>query len=330
MAPSNPSAATGLLNQRSDKPLETHIHLASEKGLSSITTLIVGPASNTAVIIDPPFLNEDAESFVRFVHEKAPGCEVLAAFSTHWHPDHYWAVDVLLKAFPKASFFAAPYVCEGIDREYEEKCKFWPGVYGDAVHPRPTKPKPYPYSFFIVPGHSNSPVVLLGPVQGDCADHSMFWLPREKTVITGDCVYGRSTHVWVEEIETPTLLEAWKNILDLIDGMEIEKIIPGHLESGWELDRDADMAHNRKYLDLFATKIAYAEKKATKDDIYQTFEKAFPDCKANLGFFLGMLSNTHGSDGKVWEENRHHNVGARTPAGLEGFVIGNDVKLKEK
>jgi hypothetical protein len=26
-------------------------------------------------------------------------------------------------------------------------------------------------------------------------DHSMFWLPRETTIITGDCMYGRPTHV---------------------------------------------------------------------------------------------------------------------------------------
>ncbi|KAK4046660.1 hypothetical protein OIV83_005943, partial [Microbotryomycetes sp. JL201] len=302
MAPSNPSAATGLLNQRSDKPLEIHYHIASEKGLSSITTLIVGPATNTAVIIDPPFLNADAESFVKFVHEKAPNATVSAAFCSHHHPDHYWSVDVLLKAFPKMSFYAAPYgkwrIREGIDREYEDKCKFWPSVYGDSVAARPTKPEPYKFSFFIIPGHANSPVVLLGPVQGDSVDHSMFWLPREKTIITGDCVYGRSTHVWVEEIETPAILEAWKNILDLIDGLEIEQIIPGHLESGWTLDREADMAHNRKYLDMFATKITYADKKSTAKDIYATFEKGFPDCKANLDFFLGMLSQTHGSDGK--------------------------------
>jgi hypothetical protein len=42
--------------------LESHIHSSSEKGLSSVTTLIVG--AKCCVIIDPPFLVPDAKSVV--------------------------------------------------------------------------------------------------------------------------------------------------------------------------------------------------------------------------------------------------------------------------
>jgi len=34
------------------------------------------------------------------------------------------------------------------------------------------------------------------------------------------------------------------------------------------------------------------------------------------------MSNQFGEGGKIWEENRHHNVGARTQNDLEGFVFG--------
>lgn len=101
----------------------------------------------------------------------------------------------LLQAWPEASFFAAPYVRAGIDREYEEKIKFWPTVYPGLVPEKPRKPDVYPFSFTILPGNANSPIVLLGPVQGDTVDHSLFWLPKERTIITGDCMYARSTHV---------------------------------------------------------------------------------------------------------------------------------------
>lgn len=84
--------------------------------------------------------------------------------------------------------------------------------------------------------------------------------------------------VWAAEIETPDFLEAWRNVLSVIEGLEVERIIPGHLESasGLELDAEADMAHNRKYLDMFATKITYAEKKSTIPDLRQAFAEAFP------------------------------------------------------
>jgi hypothetical protein len=59
---------------------------------------------------------------------------------------------------------------------------------------------------------------------------------------------GLGTHVWVEEIETKQIYDAWVKTLDLIDALHPAKVIPGHIESGWELDAQADLAHNRKYL----------------------------------------------------------------------------------
>lgn len=186
----------------------------------------------------------------------------------------------------------------------------------------PRKPTRYPYSFAVLPGNANSPIILLGPVIGDTVDHCMFYLPREKVIITGDCMYGRTTHVWAAEIETPAFLEAWRNILDLIDGLDVQRIIPGHLESaaGLELDANADLEHNRKYLDLFATKITYAEKKPKPDEIQEAFKQAFSQCSvsrassgfaeevavdarsrpqtSNDGFFLGFLGECHGEGGK--------------------------------
>jgi hypothetical protein len=126
----------------------------------------------------------------------------------------------------------------------------------------------------------------------------------------------------VEEIETPAILHAWYLTLSLIEALQPTKIICGHIENGWEFDAKEDMAYMRKYLDLFSSKITNARTKPTVDELYQTFQKAFPQCEKNLDFFLGHLSNQFGEGGKVWEENRHHNVGSRTREQLEGFCFG--------
>lgn len=63
---------------------------------------------------------------------------------------------------------------------------------------------------------------------------------------------------------------------NLIETLSPTKVITGHLEQGWELDAKADLAHNKKYLDLFAEKIMRAQKKPGVDDIYKTFKDAFP------------------------------------------------------
>lgn len=300
--------------------LQTFTHSSSERGLSSVTTLIVG--TQTAVLIDPPFLVPDANSVVSWIKETTT-VPLQAMFVTHHHPDHYFSANPILDAFPGCRFLAAPYVRAGIDREYDDKVHYWPQVFGaDNVPAAPARPEPYPYSFFSLQGNPESPVVLLGPVQGDSVDHTLFWLPREATVVCGDTVYGRSTHLWVEEIETPQILSAWKHVLDLVESLHPQKVIPGHMEAGWTLDAAADLAHNRKYLQLFSDKIASAPEKHSVDDLYQTFESAFPQADRNRDFFLGHLADQFGADGGKRENlHKQHMVGARTEDMLEGFVI---------
>lgn len=179
-----------------------------------------------------------------------------------------------------------------------------------------------------------SPVMLLGPVQGDTVDHTLFWLPVEKVVVVGDAMYARTTHMWCEEIETPQVLEAWKNVLDreslvsffvlitVIEALKPVKIITGHLEAGNDLDTAADLAYNRKYLQLFSEKITYAKTKLKPDQIYDTFRKEFPVPDKNLDFLLKRTAEQFGEGGQVWEENRHHNIGARTAKDLMGYNIG--------
>ena len=46
-----------------------------------------------------------------------------------------------------------------------------------------------------------------------------------------------------------------------------------------------------------------------------------PSADKNLDFFLGHLFNQFGEGRKVWEENRHHDVGARTKEQLEAYYF---------
>jgi glyoxylase-like metal-dependent hydrolase (beta-lactamase superfamily II) len=300
--------------------LQVYTQSSSEQGLSSVTTLIVG--SKTAVVIDPPFLLPDAYAVVEMIKSKTSK-PVVAVFVTHHHPDHYFSANPILEAWPEAKFLAHPYVRAGIDREYDEKVLYWPQVYGReniATHPR--RPDVYNYSFFILPGDEASPVALLGPVQGDSVDHTLFWMPRERIIVTGDAVYARTTHAWVEEIETPDILHAWKLTLQLIEALDPVKVIAGHIEAGADFDKEKDLEHMRKYLGVFEEKITNAKEKPQVQDLFDTFKAAFPHCTKNLDFFLGHLSNQFGEGGQKWEENRHHQVENRAKDSLEGFLLG--------
>ena len=86
--------------------LQTHIISSSEKGLSSVTTLIVG--SKAAALIDPPLLVPDANNVVKWVKDKT-SVPLKAIFITHHHPDHYFSANPILDAFPESQLYAAPY-----------------------------------------------------------------------------------------------------------------------------------------------------------------------------------------------------------------------------
>ncbi|PYI12396.1 Metallo-hydrolase/oxidoreductase [Aspergillus sclerotiicarbonarius CBS 121057] len=242
--------------------IQTHHHPSSTKGLSSLTTLLTTPTSS--LLIDPPFLLPDALTTLTWITSLTPHPPT-AIFLTHHHPDHFFSANPILSAFPSAKFYASPYVCTRINNEYDEKIKYWRSVLGEELVPAmPRRPEPYPFSFFVLGGKEDEEevvVVLLGPVQGDCVDQTVFWIPGAKTVVAGDVVFGRSGHVWVEELESPALLEAWLKTLDMIEQLHPVKIIPGHMEAGWELNAEADLAHTRRYLRLFGEKVTYAPEK---------------------------------------------------------------------
>ncbi|KAI5292488.1 hypothetical protein KEM55_007766 [Ascosphaera atra] len=181
-------------------PLQTHVYVNSEQGLSSVTTLIEGAKEN--IIVDPPFLIPDAEGVVKWAKSISSN-PVKAVFVTHHHPDHFFSANPILDAFPEAKFYAAPYVLDGIEREYDAKVAFWPALYPGLVPTAPRKPEPFPFSFIILDGNRDSPIALLGPLQGDSVDHCLLWLPVESTIICGDTVYARSTHAWYVTISAP-------------------------------------------------------------------------------------------------------------------------------
>lgn len=123
----------------------------------------------------------------------------------------------------------------------------------------------------------------------------------------------------MEEVETPAILDAWNKTLFLIEALRPTKLIPGHIERGWELDVSADLEHTKKYLSLFAEKITYAPKKPKVEELFAFFKESFPQATKNLDFFLGHLSNQFGEGGEIWAENRHQDTGTRTSEQLQGF-----------
>ncbi len=67
-----------------------------------------------AVLIDAAFTRADARRIVDTI--RASGKNLTTVYITHGHPDHYFGLEVIRQAFPRARFVALPAAAASIDR----------------------------------------------------------------------------------------------------------------------------------------------------------------------------------------------------------------------
>lgn len=112
-------------------------------------------------------------------------------------------------------------------------------------------PTPYDSSFFALPGDEKYPIHLVSPLVGDTIDETLFWIPSISTLIAGDSVYSHTMHLWLADLLTPAMTEAWLSTLELIKTLHPEKIIPGHSLTTKHFGANIDLEHTKKYVTYF-------------------------------------------------------------------------------
>ncbi|KAF5521029.1 hypothetical protein CGCA056_v008905 [Colletotrichum aenigma] len=247
-----------------DCNLRVESHISPGFSLDVVSTLIIG--SQAAAIVDLPLAVSAAEDLADWV-KNTTDKPLLAAFTTHNHPDHYLSGKAFLEHFPDAKHYATP-----------ETTEFWSAAYGPGViAPVPAIPTAYNFSFFTLPGDEKCPIEILKNVGGDTIDLSAFWIPSSKTLIAGDVVYGHQMHAWLADLLTPALTESWLTTLDFIAGLGPNIVIPGHALSADTFSAIADVNHTREYVSFFQKNIeAKGADFYTPQEISKLIDDAFP------------------------------------------------------
>lgn len=296
--------------------------LASQDGLSPVSTLIIG--SQTAVLLDPPSSVSDTRAIISFIASKTSS-SISAVFLSNQQKGDCPHVTFILEAFPTAKFYAAPYVVKAMrDKESQSRV---PGQ-GDVGTPGAAsmlaRLESYEYSFFALPGDLTSPILLLGPVQGAYPNHTLYWLPTERTVVAGDAVFARSTHVNVEQISSSARLSAWRLTLDLITSLDPATIVAGYIDRALQFDARRDVEHMYRYFDLFEDRIMapieQGQPKIQATDLHRVFTEAFANCSASQDLYLRKTINRFAEDGDGPGHMGRNGAGFQA-GDLEGFVL---------
>ena len=242
--------------------LQTKVYTSSPEGISVTSTLIHG--DKDAILVDPQFLLSEAHRVAAMVLESRKN--LIAVYSTHAHPDHYFGVAVMRQAFPNTQLVALPAVVAGIKNGWEGRYTFWSATYGNNLPANgPILPDELQTTSFMLEGQQLEPV---GGVQGDGPNNSFVWIPSIRTVIAGDIVFS-GVHFGVPSGNNRA---EWLKTLDQIAALKPAVVIPGHQVPGAKNDLSA-IAFMKKYMQDWDRAVA-ASKNA--DDLKAAMKKIYP------------------------------------------------------
>jgi glyoxylase-like metal-dependent hydrolase (beta-lactamase superfamily II) len=251
------------------KPLTVRIITSSPGSLNTNFTLIMG--EKDAVLIDAPFLKSDAHRLVADILDS--GRQLKAIFVTHMHPDHYFGLAVLHEAFPNAQILAQPEAAEEFWRSYPNRYAFWGARIGANAPDHPVPPAAYKEATYVLEGQ---PIELIGPVQGDAVNSTVFWVPSARAVICGDVVFnGSALGIFGQ---TKAQRAAWVATLNRIGALGPEIVVAGHTRPGAPATRVA-LDYTRGY--LLAFEKAVIESK-TPEQAAATMKQAYPEASDQM------------------------------------------------
>lgn len=256
-------------------PLAIEVFMAAEDhmGLGVSSTLVYGKTD--AVLVDAQFTLSNAHRLVAEIIEN--GRDLKAIYITHVHPDHFMGLPVLTRAFPGARVVSIKAVADAVNASFPFKLEYWgKQVLGDngaktAVHVE-TLDEPV----IMLEGQR---LEILGPFQGDAPDSTVVWVPSIRTLIASDVIYDHA-HAWLSAAKTPELRQAWLDVLDKLEALEPEVVVPGHAPDASYLS-PASIGYTRRYIQTFIRKMG-----ETRDakHLMAEMNRIYPD--ASMAFCL--------------------------------------------
>jgi glyoxylase-like metal-dependent hydrolase (beta-lactamase superfamily II) len=255
-------------------PLKLQLYTADDAGFLVNSAILAG--EREAILIDAQFSFSHAHRLVADLLEA--GKQLVTVYITHPHPDHYFGIEVIKSAFPKASVVAIAPVAAAIERAFAGKIAQWSPRLGANGPTRVSLPTPLAENVLTLEGH---PIELVGPVQGDSANNTFLWIPSLATVIAGDTVFA-GTHVWTASSDRAERAQ-WLKTLDRIEALRPQVVVPGHIKPAAPLTLAA-VSHTRDYIAAFDQVVASTTKSG---DVIKAMKARYPDLHLAVALELG-------------------------------------------
>lgn len=265
--------------------LATKVFFSDEAGFEVASVIVMG--KEDAILIDTQWTLSNAHRVIAEVLET--GKKLKYIFISHAHPDHYFGTGHIAEVFPDAKVVALKDTAEMLNEQFFGKLEHWEDIIGAHNVARKAVPvEALEENHLELEGER---IEIIPNVVGDLIFNTMVWIPSIKTLYGSDVLFNQA-HPFTCEV-TAQERKQWIQVLDEIEKMDAEVIIPGHQKPGMPFDLSS-VYFTRDYL------IANDEELENTDDVagfYYNMVQRFPD--ANLFISIEMNANVF-KGGRDW------------------------------
>lgn len=248
-----------------------------------VQTVIYG--DQDAVLIDAGLFNSDAHRAVAAILDLRKNLTTI--YITHPDADHYFGLDVLIKAFPDARVVALPQVADDIMTGKDAALKIWKGLYKDYVNNFPKDASLIQITKIGTPDGATielegNELKVVGMQRGDQEHSSFVWVDALKMIVSGDIVYNM-TYPWTSGT-TAEARARWIKSVDNIIAYHPAIVVAGHKDPA-AADSVAGAVFTKAYLKFYDQQLL---KHPSKEAFVAAIKKKFPVKVSDLALLIAL------------------------------------------
>jgi len=259
--------------------LKLEVFNASENSFGVASVIISGKTD--AVLIDAQFMLEDAEKVAELI--KKSGKKLTTIYISHADPDFYFGLEVFKKYFPEVTAYATPATVESIKATAQKKLDVWGERLGKAITSNIVLPQ-------VLKGNSIDLEGQKLEIKGmeEFPSKTFVWIPSIKAVVGGINVFGTTFNLWMADAQSAAARKQWINVLDKIEALHPEIVIPAHANSQSPFNITT-VKHTKSYIQFYEEAL---KTNKTSENLIKAIKEKYPTLTFETALQIGAKVNT--------------------------------------
>lgn len=259
--------------------LKLEVFNASENSFGVASVIISGKTD--AVLIDAQFTLEDAEKVAEQI--KKSGKKLTTIYISHTDPDFYFGLEVFKKYFPEVTAYASPATVESIKATAQKKLDVWGERLGKAITSNIVLPQVLKANSIDLEGQKLEIIGL-----EEFPSKTFVWIPSIKAVVGGINVFGTTFNLWMADAQTSAARKQWIDVLDKIEALHPQIVIPAHADSQSPFDIAA-VKHTKSYIQFYQEAL---KTNKTSESLIKAIKAKYPTLTFDTALQIGAKVNT--------------------------------------